>query len=524
MDIDNLVAVVEAKRIEKSRLWDAVTATRRRLDAARDAGADVTQMTAAYSTLQQAHNTAVGALQDAEEAATLAKIRTPTATSTTTTTTTTPPSTPLCNISDEDLFLLSPHGAVHHAISNGADHEGQYTAKRLWYSRLSNHPKVKTTPQLPKRCWLGRILPRKVYGVGINFTKVVDKGVWEMCGDPEEATVVWERDQLKEFREKFDPRSQVLNRMVFAVEAALSDKAELVRGFSDDSSNPFLETVLLTTPQEFLSFARTVGEKSNNKFSGIWILKRANLASGFGLQIIENVEQHFSHKQNLAALMATMQQKRHKYVLQRYLRNPLLIKLTSERDCVGRKFDLRCYFVVVSADPLIIHFAEGVARLNIAEYEPKDYHNPHIHISNIAQQRTHINYARLQSSLKIKHSELGSYIGENVLKKVTARMKTALKAVFMNKQRAGVFREAGESRTQLMAADFLVDTDAGVHLLELQTGVALSIDDPVSKAHIPDLINATLEVAYRALQRRVNGEALTGLPAEGFFEVLVDQA
>ena len=33
-----------------------------------------------------------------------------------------------------------------------------------------------------------------------------------------------------------------------------------------------------------------------------------------------------------------------------------------------------------------------------------------------------------------------------------------------------------------MAADCLVDTDAGVHLLELQTGLALSIDDPVSKA------------------------------------------
>ena len=530
----------EQKKQRKDSLWNAVLAKRKEVEAARGDEKAVAALTDEYTAMQVAHNEAVVTVQAAREKAALFQAKLEAAQRKKTPEDTAAPGQRIFDAlvqkhAPRPLHKEYDTKSVHAAAKEvgGTERECAGVQNLLVASRRRGSEAIfpERPPLPPLRCATDPFVfpKRTVFGVGDCFLHVVDRAVWDVVGRPEDATIVWERDALEAFRkEAFDPRRQVLNRLDVQTELVFSDKSDLIRQLSKPENERYRhgvsipETVQITTPQEFLAFAQEVG--TGNRFDGKWILKRANLASGFGLEVLPNCKQHFTQRNNLAAMMSTMQKSRHKYILQRYIDRPHLLKVDAAGDKVGRKFDWRCYFLVASVDPLVVYWREGTARLNIAEYRDADYGNAHIHISNIAQQRTHRDYAQLQQHLKCTHDGLRKHFpSEEVFDRLTRDMQHAVRQV-CHVNRAELLKNAAGSRFQLMACDFLCDADFVLHLLEVQAGPALSYDDPISRVHVPKLVNETLECAHQVLTRRCNGLPLKTLPSFGSWQPLINNS
>jgi len=76
----------------------------------------------------------------------------------------------------------------------------------------------------------------------------------------------------------------------------------------------------------------------------------------------------------------------------RYIINPLLIN--------GKKFDIRCYMLISSVQPLIILYHEGYIRLSLFDFDPNDQ-NLLIHLTNQVFHLFHFFQTRIRFSLLI---------------------------------------------------------------------------------------------------------------------------
>ena len=78
----------------------------------------------------------------------------------------------------------------------------------------------------------------------------------------------------------------------------------------------------------------------------------------------------------------------HKYVVQRYIKNPLLID--------GLKFDLRIYVLIAGTEPLRAYiYEDGLARFATERYsEPNDYNLSHtfVHLTNYSLNKNNPHY------------------------------------------------------------------------------------------------------------------------------------
>eukprot|EP00659_Diplonema_papillatum_P006813 gene6813-10441_t len=558
-DVTAIEREVERHRQEKDRLRSEVAEQRRKIeekkasienlqaemDAQRSA---LTELVTLHSDLQTRHNREIEAVQESSERLVLARRKASSAPSKTILSGTPKAalprrlSTEVDGRTEEDdvyrlvaekvelgndlsqhcpkALLLRLGGLEGRDTTNGPDHTVLF--RNAWKRR---HAKL--CPDLPRIGWRRGVwegyaeVPGTVFGEGNGFHLALDNSVWQVVGDPVEASIVWERDGLEAFRtEKFDPRRQLLNRLSSHLEILLVDKGAL--GSLADKLGSLVrvpDTHVLSNAGDFLHFATRVAPRMVKGAEGIkYILKRANLASGFGMQIVEDFPEWWARR-GQAELLACMRDRAHTFIIQRYIRDPLLLKLPG--DTVGRKFDLRCYFVIASVDPLVAYFRLGTIRMNIEQYRDADFNNPHVHISNIAQQRTHRNYPFLQNSLKMLSSDLSKHVPAAAYQNIVSSMKTAVRSILLARK-SELRADAGNGRFALLACDFIIDTQYQTYLLELQSGPALSQDDDVSKWFIPELINDTVSIAHEVLRRKMNGESLRGLRCIGAFDELLN--
>jgi hypothetical protein len=368
--------------------------------------------------------------------------------------------------------------------------------------------------------------PRTVYGVGKTFLAYVaaqndalaaqggsaeaERG-WTVVDRPEAASVVWCRDHLVEFEsERWDPYRQQLNRNGQNLEQALGNKAELARSMEAYySRNPGLQryvpdTFPFSRPEDFLTFItafkqpRYVALLRNN----VWILKRADLASGFGATVVPNVQRWFD-AEKLTLMEAVRSGKT--FVLQRYIASPMLLD--------RRKFDTRFYlFLTTSYEPVRALVAEGYVRISVTPYKNADYDNQRIHISNVAQGRTSAEYTELGYDFFVRplhqpptapgdalalpsHHADWARIKANMLEAI----RHVLRAIVVERHRE-LWQPANVFASQLFGCDFTIDSSGHPWLTEVQVCPALGIE-----ADAGALFMETLELLYERLRKRMAG-------------------
>jgi len=113
------------------------------------------------------------------------------------------------------------------------------------------------------------------------------------------------------------------------------------------------------------------------------IAKPSSGSQGEGISLLQTVS-------DLRSMMQVSFQNNRTAIVQEYLPKPFLLRETK------RKFDLRCYVLVQSVDPLIIHLhKEGLARFCTEDYEQPNQSNLHDsfkHLTNYSLNKRSENY------------------------------------------------------------------------------------------------------------------------------------
>ena len=180
-----------------------------------------------------------------------------------------------------------------------------------------------------------------------------------------------------------------------------------------------------------------------------------------------------------------------KAILQQYIPNPLLLK--------GHKFDMRAYVLIASVEPFRAYFCMGYCRLSVAPYDLDGASDLFMHCTNASLQKQHPDYKAFNETVGSiwsmadmeKDLKASQKVGPQFLSQLEANMRSILQTVLQAAcpklaKTAGCF--------DLLGADFFLDDQLNVHLLEINTNPALWTNHAVLKEVIPPVVEETLDV------------------------------
>lgn len=201
-----------------------------------------------------------------------------------------------------------------------------------------------------------------------------------------------------------------------------------------------------------------------------------------------------------------------RYVVQRYIPNPLLVG--------GKKFDLRIYVLVTSYSPLRVYlYREGFARFSGSRFSMDARHmtNTYVHLTNVAVQKRGDEYdARtggkwgvheLRSYLASKHGE--ARVGElfEEIKLVVLRSLASVQPVIIN----------SPNSFELYGYDVLIDAVLKVWLIEVNASPSFSASTAADRAMKRSIMHDTLNVLD------VEGRLAGGERRVGGFDLVHDR-
>jgi len=190
-------------------------------------------------------------------------------------------------------------------------------------------------------------------------------------------------------------------------------------------------------------------------------------------------------------------------ILQRYIRNPLLLK--------GKKMEIRTYWIIASLEPPIALYHDGTVRLTTSNYTDGQWNDPLIHITNTKQQKlADPNYHKTESDRKWNLEQLADYLVEaGSIKNAKTWLDDTLRPQLKNiisivasgawpylvaqKEKAG-----WDGRFEILGMDVILDTNLKLWLTEIQLGPGISLDPGVKAKMLPlmleELANIGMEV------------------------------
>ena len=354
----------------------------------------------------------------------------------------------------------------------------------------------------------------------------------EFTHDASRADLIWLRGRYSEAPRDLG-RFQLLNHI--PNERALVTKGPLAshlkafdpaQGTYDLSLSDFLpETYRLDLDDDRRAFLdRLPGRDSREN---PWIVKPSNLSQGKGIRILwrfDWLRDLYAKPGSDGADLAIDIDGHDKFVIQRYIRNPLLLE--------GRKSEVRLYFLIACLDPLLVLlYREGTVRLNSLPFKLDDFDNVLIHVTNVYQQERHPDF---DPGLRLKwdFAELQAYLTHELKiagpRFIERELKPRLKKILAFAVDATIaeLRET-PPRGQffgLYGADIILDDRLRPWLTEVQLNPGLSHDDPVKKRIVPAMLREAARIVLEVRARRRGGETLKGLEAPDGFEWVIDRA
>mmetsp|Transcript_75031 Transcript_75031/g.219821 ORF Transcript_75031/g.219821 Transcript_75031/m.219821 type:complete len:531 (-) Transcript_75031:83-1675(-) len=210
-------------------------------------------------------------------------------------------------------------------------------------------------------------------------------------------------------------------------------------------------------------------------------------------------------------------------IIQEYMVNPMLLE--------NRKFAVRIYLLIARVKPyLAFHYNFGYIKRCGEFYDENKFHREDMfrHITNQEFQKKQDDFTESQAAELMSIESLDKYLQENFgIPAFRLNFWQQVKAICMEIC-LGVKEQVSESACQgnfeVYGLDVICDADQRVYLLEANRDPSWTMDTPVKKAIIPDLIRETLELTFWAHSEDGKGkEAMLSSPMRGY-EVLIDEA
>ncbi|KAH9635058.1 hypothetical protein HF086_004412 [Spodoptera exigua] len=214
----------------------------------------------------------------------------------------------------------------------------------------------------------------------------------------------------------------------------------------------------------------------------IWIIKPAHNSRGRGIRMASR----------LTVIIDLLNKANAKYVIQKYIEEPLLIHET--------KFDIRQYCLVTSTYPLVIWmYKDCYLKFSSQKYNLKNYHES-IHLTNNAVQRKYKNCAG-------RHEELpaANMWDSDMYKDYLNRLdkgKVWDKVIYpgMKKSIIGIMLSCQDSlsvcknRFELYGCDFILDKEYKPWLIEINSSPDLNHTTPVTAKICPAVLSDLIKV------------------------------
>eukprot|EP00656_Telonema_subtile_P011462 TRINITY_DN15682_c0_g1_i2.p1 TRINITY_DN15682_c0_g1~~TRINITY_DN15682_c0_g1_i2.p1 ORF type:complete len:455 (-),score=153.17 TRINITY_DN15682_c0_g1_i2:195-1559(-) len=254
----------------------------------------------------------------------------------------------------------------------------------------------------------------------------------------------------------------------------------------------------------------------------MWIIKPAVGSAGRDIHIASSGEvlmaEVLQSKAEGARRALAEQDAEEIFIVQRYIMNPLVLPGPSGR---GHKFDMRIYFFIASASPMIsFMYNDGYLRVNAEPYDLSDTDNLQAHITNFHVSKAHPQYDRLKDavdgmSVRWTFGELAAHLQQHfghmcgeepVIEHVKAQIREILGHVSAQVKgeldpRPGCFA--------LLGVDIMLDSELKAWLIEFTKNPALRKNTPHLAELHTGLVQEICDVAVELRESRINQQPLT---------------
>ena len=217
-------------------------------------------------------------------------------------------------------------------------------------------------------------------------------------------------------------------------------------------------------------------------------------------------------------------------VLQQYIGNPFLYS--------GRKFDVRCYLLIASVDPLVVLWHDGYIRVCTAPYDGAPLSDRRAHVTNFHVQREVGGYDAATDTVEgmAVRAPWGKFLAAirdspllpTMFPAVAAgaltleqAVREQISAVIGDSVRAAAAKlrshaEAGPGQFALLGVDLLLDVTGKFWLIEFTKGPAYRMSPPYLEDLHTRLLHRTVDIAFqlrgdaKALARAAKEEGAGG--------------
>lgn len=203
----------------------------------------------------------------------------------------------------------------------------------------------------------------------------------------------------------------------------------------------------------------------------------------------------------------------------------------------GHKCDLRVYVLVASVEPLIVYYHDGIVRTATSLYNETDFgNNGRAQLTNVSQNKMNRTlwepvktFHDLDRELRRTHvvpqqqqPPRGDDGEHDPMRDIRDQIKKILGTVFAAfASRISLDGLPIDNAFAVMGADFVIDRDLKVWLLEMQLGPQLVGDNHAEKiAILQDVLTTSIDLVQEVFHKQSRKEPLLPLTKTGNFELV----
>ena len=205
-----------------------------------------------------------------------------------------------------------------------------------------------------------------------------------------------------------------------------------------------------------------------------------------------------------------------------------------ELDYEGRKFDLRVYFLIASARPIIVFYHHGFLRVSPRKYNSKVFNSTRDHLTNLGaflkEDQNIVTFEDWEVALR-KHvqeipQDFSQEISEDPLEHIQKQLMNAIASVVASQREVAFKGYASDTPMEngfsLMGADFIIDRHLNAWMTEVQQGPGLKHENSWKEKFNNELIPSTIDIIEEVNEKQASGKRVSPIENVGNYRLVYD--